>query len=94
MFKLRLKLSAAKTRNPMRQSRLRPSRKNWVTLRHVNSGKQTEETKSYTEMLTASMRLSFSMSNVTPAKPIHEMTEAEFKFLMESYYQARMQRVS
>ena len=68
--------------------------KNWVTLRHVNSGKQTEETKSYTEMLTASMRLSFSMSNVTPAKPIHEMKEAEFKYLMESYYQARMQRVS
>lgn len=67
--------------------------KNWVMLRHVKGHPRTEN-KPIADALESSINFTLSMGQITPVKPAQEMKEAEFKFLMESYYQARLQRVA
>lgn len=67
--------------------------KNWVMLRHVN-GHPRAKNQQISDALASSINFTLSMGQIAPAKPIEEMKEAEFKFLMETYYQARLQRVA
>ena len=68
--------------------------KNWVTIRNVNQRARKDKAKSITDFLCGNIKFKLGGSNITLGKPVKDMDEGEFKRLMESYYQARLKRVS
>jgi len=64
----------------------------WVTLGKVKARRRTETYESDLNSLENMINWPLSQNEITPSKSIRDMNEAEFKSLMEAYYQTRLQR--